>query len=215
MTTPDGHVKWVCYDHYRTGYQEKYAQKLCDVVKLAQGEFDEQLGRIEIVLRSRLAAAEFYNAVSKAKGVLELTVDLSWEFTRSDLEEFEDALKKSRVSILRLDLQQFRTSLGSRFLSTSTQYKTFFRITELSDMKAVHIFLPKKIKLYSFSQKQPSHLHKLSFEMVLGENAEKEYRVLAEILKTHSTPTWYLYSCPVGSNGAQALSEALETNSIL
>ncbi|KAF9536660.1 hypothetical protein EC957_010171, partial [Mortierella hygrophila] len=78
MTTSDGHVKWVCRDHYRASYQEKYTQKLRDVVKLTQGEFDEQLGKVEIVLRSRVAAAEFYNAVSKAKGVVELTMDWDW-----------------------------------------------------------------------------------------------------------------------------------------
>ncbi|KAF8929943.1 hypothetical protein BGZ47_000802, partial [Haplosporangium gracile] len=60
MTTSDGHVKWVCRDHYRAGYQEKHVQKLRDVVKLAQGEFDEQLGKITITLRSSFAAAEFY-----------------------------------------------------------------------------------------------------------------------------------------------------------
>ncbi|KAG0247309.1 hypothetical protein BG011_001687 [Mortierella polycephala] len=50
MTTSDGHVKWVCRDHYRVSYQEKHSQKLRDVGKLAQGEFDEQLGRITILL---------------------------------------------------------------------------------------------------------------------------------------------------------------------
>ncbi|KAG0247663.1 hypothetical protein BG011_001114 [Mortierella polycephala] len=114
MTTSDCHVKWVCRDHYRASYQEKHAQKLRDVVKLALGEFDEQLGKVTITLKSSFAAAEFYNAVSKAKGVLELIVDLSWRFNRSDLEELADALKKSGVSILRLDLQRFRTSLPSK-----------------------------------------------------------------------------------------------------
>jgi len=37
MTTADGHVKWVCHDHYRAGYQEAHAQKLRDIVKLANG----------------------------------------------------------------------------------------------------------------------------------------------------------------------------------
>ncbi|KAF9303588.1 hypothetical protein BGZ91_009084, partial [Linnemannia elongata] len=123
MTTSDGHVKWVCRGHYRVSYQEKHVQKLRDVVKLARGEFDEQLGRIEIVLESRFAADEFYNAVSKAKGVLELIVELRWECTRSDLEALHDALKKSRVPVLRLDLGQFGTTLGhttfSKLIPTS------------------------------------------------------------------------------------------------
>ncbi|KAG0373624.1 hypothetical protein BGX24_011460, partial [Mortierella sp. AD032] len=78
MTTSDGHVKWVCRDHYRASYQEKHTQTLRDVVKLTQGEFDEQLGRITITLGSSFAATEFYNAVNQAKGVLELYIDLNW-----------------------------------------------------------------------------------------------------------------------------------------
>ncbi|KAG0287283.1 hypothetical protein BGZ96_008787, partial [Linnemannia gamsii] len=95
MTTSEGHVKWVCRHHYRASYQEKYTKKLRDVVQLAKGEFDEQLGRIEIVLRSRIAATEFYNAVSKAKGVLELIIDWHLECRKSDLEELDNALKQS------------------------------------------------------------------------------------------------------------------------
>lgn len=74
MTTLDGHVKWVCRDYYRAGYQEKHAQNLRNVFKLARGEIDEQHGRITITLTANFAAAEFYNATDKTKGALELTV---------------------------------------------------------------------------------------------------------------------------------------------
>ncbi|KAF9318990.1 hypothetical protein BG006_003068 [Podila minutissima] len=82
MTTLDGHVKRVCLDYYRVSYQETQTQKLRYVVKLTLGEFDEQLGRIEISLKSSFATAEVYNAFREAKGVLELIIDLSWECTR-------------------------------------------------------------------------------------------------------------------------------------
>ncbi|KAF9158010.1 hypothetical protein BGX20_003619, partial [Mortierella sp. AD010] len=95
MTTSSGHVKWVCRDHYRASYQEKQTEKLRDVVKLAQGEFDEQMGKITITLTSTIAAAEFYSAFSKAKGVLELALSFSWECTTDDLERLEVALKNS------------------------------------------------------------------------------------------------------------------------
>ncbi|KAG0293553.1 hypothetical protein BGZ96_002660 [Linnemannia gamsii] len=75
MTTSEGHVKWVCRNYYRASYQEEDTQKL-RVVKLANGEYDEQLGSIEIALGSSFAAAEFYDTVSKAKGVLELIIKL-------------------------------------------------------------------------------------------------------------------------------------------
>ncbi|KAI8604941.1 hypothetical protein EDD21DRAFT_401628 [Dissophora ornata] len=67
MTTKVGHVKWVCCHHYRAGYQVTHTQKLHDVVKLAGGVFDEQLGSIKVTLKSSFAAAEFYEAISEAK----------------------------------------------------------------------------------------------------------------------------------------------------
>ncbi|KAF9116593.1 hypothetical protein BGW39_002695, partial [Mortierella sp. 14UC] len=220
MTTSDGHVKWVCRDHYRASYQEKHVQKLRDVVKLAQGEFDEQLGRIEIVLESRFAADEFYSAVSKAKGVLELIVELRWECTRSDLEAFHNALKKSRVPVLRLDLGQFGTTLGhttfSKLIPTS-RYKALSSITELRSMKTVRIVLPKDFAmLSSFHPKKPSHLLELSFELVAGPFGAKELVPLADALKTNSTLTALdLQDNKIGSREAQIIAEALKTNSTL
>ncbi|KAF9335399.1 hypothetical protein BG006_000186 [Podila minutissima] len=220
MTTSDGHVKWVCLDHYRASYQETQTQKLRDVVKLAQGEFDEQLGRITITLKSSFAATEFYDAVRKAKGVLELIVDLSWECTSSDLEALEVALKSSRISILCLDLRQFRTSLGSKLLSTTMHYDVLFRIRELPTMKLIHVLLPKAfVKLPSMQPKTPKtppHLCKFSYELTTGSVGGKEFGRLAETLKTNSTlTTLNLKGSSIGDNGAQALAEALKTNSTL
>ncbi|KAG0045289.1 hypothetical protein BGZ90_008490 [Linnemannia elongata] len=193
MTILDGHVKWVCRDHYRASYQEKDVQKLRDVTKLAQGEFDEQLGTIRIALRSSFAAAEFYSAVIKAKGVLELVLELKWECTRSDLEALYNALKKSGVPVLRLDLGQFGTSLGhtsfSKYISTS-RYKALSSIIDLRSMKMIHIVLSKDFAMLSgFHPKRPSHLPKLSFELVAGSFGAKELMSLAEALKTNSILT--------------------------
>ncbi|KAG0255402.1 hypothetical protein BGZ95_005767, partial [Linnemannia exigua] len=199
MTTSDGHVKWVCRDHYRASYQEKHTQKLRDVVNLMRGEFDEQLGKITITLESSVAATEFYNAVNQAKGLLELNINLNWRCVRSDLEALGNVLKKSGVSILQLCLQDFQ---ASRLQSTSAQYEALFRIGELSHMKLLHIVLPENtVKLPDFKSKP------------LG---KKEYRVLAETLKTNSTLTSLnLKKSKIEDNGAKALAEALKTNSTL
>ncbi|KAG0020121.1 hypothetical protein BGZ82_011691 [Podila clonocystis] len=217
MTTLDGHVKWVCCDHYRASYQEKHTQNLRDVVKLAQGEFDEQLGRITIALTSSFAAAEFYNVVIKAKGVLELEMYLGWQCTRRDLEALEDALEKSRVPILQLDLRQFRTSLGGKLFSTSAHCEVLIRITALPQMKTIHVVLPTDfIKLSDFQPKTPSHLCKISFELIVESIGGKEFGRLVEALKTNSTlTTLKLLSNSIGDKGAQALSEALKINTTL
>ncbi|KAG0294944.1 hypothetical protein BGZ98_001571, partial [Dissophora globulifera] len=217
MTTQDGHVKWVCRDHYRTGYQEEHTQKLRDVVKLGQGEFDEQLGRVTITLASSFAANEFYKAVRKGNGVLELTMNLTWECDRDDLEDLKDTLKKSRVSILRLGIQRFRSSLSSKLLSTSTRYDVFFHIKKLPNMRIIHVVLPKEVvKLPSSQSKRPSHHCKISFEMVAEFIAVKELGILLQMIRTDSILTILdVGDSSIEENGAQALSEALKTNSTL
>ncbi|KAF9951867.1 hypothetical protein BGZ72_006690, partial [Mortierella alpina] len=220
MTTSDGHVKWVCRDHYRTGYQEKYVQNLRDIIKMQQGVFDQQLGKITITLRSSFAANEFYNAVIKAKGILELIVELRWECTKHDLEALYEALKKSRVATLRLDLGQFGTNLGRTTLSKlrpTSRYKVLSRITELSSMKATHVVLPKDFVLLSeFHPRKPLHAHKLSFELVAGPFLAKELEPLAEALKTNSTLTTFdLQHNMIGPHEVQLLAEALKANSTM
>ncbi|KAG0050177.1 hypothetical protein BGZ83_005043 [Gryganskiella cystojenkinii] len=217
MTTSAGHVKWVCLDHYRAGYQEKHVQKLRDVVKLAGGSFSEQLGRIDIALTSSIAASEFYDAINKAKGVLELAVALRGDCSRGDLEGLKDALRESRVSILQLDLRQFRSGFGSILLSMSARYDALFRIPENHNMKVIHYILPPDVtKIPSFLSKSSSHLCQISCDMRPGKIDSKGAQTLAEALKTNSTlTTLNLSNNKIGDIEAQALAEALKTNSTL
>ncbi|KAF8927517.1 hypothetical protein BGZ47_002108, partial [Haplosporangium gracile] len=211
--TDEGHVKWVCIDHYRENYQESAVKEFQRVLDSVGGSVDEHLGRVEVKLRSRVLADKFSSVLGKARSgsVHELDVDLDWACNMNDLEAMEDALRKSRVSILRLDIKQFQLRLGNTPSSASAEVAVQ-RIMELPDMKAIHIILPKEFA--KLSRLQSTHLHKLSFEMIVGKCDGEEYRILAEKLKGSSTlTTWCLYSKLAGDNGAQALSEALKTNS--
>ncbi|KAG0247101.1 hypothetical protein BG011_002002, partial [Mortierella polycephala] len=220
--TDEGHVKWVCIDHYRENYQENAVKEFRRMLESVGGSFDENVGRVEVKLRSRGLAEEFCSALGKAKSVQDLDICLDWACSKSDLEVLEEALKKSRASIFRLELRQFQTSLGSKVLSTPPQCGVLFRIIELPNMKVIHIVLPKGFaKLSSLQSKKPAHLHKLSIEMVVPAIVGKEVRILADTLKTNSTLiTLNLDSNLIGfswfgDNGALALSEALKTNSTL
>ncbi|KAI8595696.1 hypothetical protein EDD21DRAFT_448419, partial [Dissophora ornata] len=215
MTTKDGRVKWVCRHHYRAAYQEAHTQKLRDVVKLAGGVFDEQLGSIKVTLRSSIAATEFYEAIRKAKaGVYDLDITFGRDCSRTDLEAFEKALKMSSVSILRLDLHMFQASVASKLLSTSTRYEILVRIIEHTNMKMIHIVLSNDfVKLSSLQPKRSSHLHKLSIEMT---PRASDFRVLVKSLKTNNPLTTLdLTSNSIGKEGALSLSEALKTNTTL
>ncbi|KAF9944967.1 hypothetical protein BGZ70_004168, partial [Mortierella alpina] len=213
MTTSDGHVKWVCRDHYRASYQEKQVEKLREVVKLARGEFDEQLGRITITLTSSLEAAEFYTAVSKAKGVLEVDISLKWECTKSDLDSFRAALKSTRVTIVRVCLLDFRTS---SLLSTTSQYGSLFRIRELPQMRVLRVVLPDHLaKLPSSTSKHSSRHCRLSV-IWAPSSGVSEYQGLAMALKTNSVLTTLILSGKsIGPGGMTVLAEALSVNSTL
>ncbi|KAF9173739.1 hypothetical protein BGX20_002236 [Mortierella sp. AD010] len=213
MTTDKGHVKWVCIDHYRSTYKKNDQETFEHVVQMNGGFYGPQLGQVIIKLGSRIRAKEFFNSLAKARSVDDLDITFDWECTRSDLKVLEDALKKSRVSVLRFDFQQFRESFSSKILSTSAQYEALFRIMELPNMKVIHIVIPKAfIAFFNLQPKKPSRLHKLSFEMEIGNRGNA--RILAEMLKTNSALVT-LYSGSIGSNRAQVLTGARKTNSTL
>ncbi|KAI8599884.1 hypothetical protein EDD21DRAFT_432081 [Dissophora ornata] len=218
MTTKDGQVKWVCHHHYRAGYAEAHTQKLRDVVRLAGGVFDEHLGSVKVTLKSSFAAAEFYEAINKAKvGVYDLDITFYWDCSKTDLEAFEKALQMSSVSILRLDLQWFQASIASKLFSTSTRYEILVRIIEHTNMKMIHIVLSKDfMKLSSLQPKRSSHLPKASFEIKPRSIQASEFRIFANSLKTNTTLTTLdLRGNSIGNEGALALSEALKTNTTL
>ncbi|KAF9108063.1 hypothetical protein BGX27_008491 [Mortierella sp. AM989] len=219
-TTDTGHVKWVCIDHYRATYQEKQQKVFEDAVEVNGGNYDSQLGHVIIKLGSRIRAEGFFDALAKARHVYDLDLTFDWDCSRADLETFEKALKMSSVSILRLDLDRFRASNTSKLLSTSTRYEILVRIIEHPKMKVVHIVLSKDFsKLSELQPKISSHLHKLSFEMVISSIGASDFRVLVQALKANDALTTLaaltLEDNKIGKKGALALAEALKNNTTL
>ncbi|KAG0378852.1 hypothetical protein BGX24_002642, partial [Mortierella sp. AD032] len=217
--TKSGHVKWVCIGHYRLAYKENDHQAFTTEVELNGGQYDAHLGKTTVKLGSKIRAARFFDALAKASRVDELDVTFDWECTTSDLRAFGDTLKSAAISIVRLDLRQFRASLGSKLLSTSTRYELLARIVNLPNTKMIHLVLPMdSFQLSRLQSKTPSHHPKISVELVPGGKytGKKEIEMLAETLKTNSTlTTLNLRSNSIGEYGAMALAEALKTNSAL
>ncbi|KAF9359774.1 hypothetical protein BGX34_008159 [Mortierella sp. NVP85] len=107
IVTGEGHVKWVCIDHYRENYHEKAAEEFCNTVKSLHGEFDENTGRAQVELTSRLQAEQFYLALEKARSIYELKIHLWWETTQSDFKRLRDTVAISNVGVLELDLASY------------------------------------------------------------------------------------------------------------
>ncbi|KAF9952495.1 hypothetical protein BGZ70_000587 [Mortierella alpina] len=139
MTTESGHVKWVCRDHYRAGYQEALTQKLRDVVKLNIGTFDEQMARIEITLKSSFAAAEFYAAIHKAKGVLDLDVSLQWNQGQADFSKLRDMISTSNIRSIKVDLHHETGPNLDISFSGIRRYDPIFDILRLPSIQSFQV----------------------------------------------------------------------------
>ncbi|KAF9945675.1 hypothetical protein BGZ72_001106, partial [Mortierella alpina] len=98
--TDDGHVKWVCMDHYRENYKKMTTEAFRFVVYSVGGLFDENSGVVKVELRSRELADRFYTALEQARSVHELKIKLSWETTYGDFKKLRDTLSRTSVGIL-------------------------------------------------------------------------------------------------------------------
>ncbi|KAF9364928.1 hypothetical protein BGX34_012035 [Mortierella sp. NVP85] len=108
IITPEGHVKWVCVNHYRENYRASVMQQLRDVVHANHGIFSEEFGRIHIQLSTAVVAKQFYEAMVKARGVQELDVKLGWDVTLDDLRTFASAITNASIVNLTINGQSFK-----------------------------------------------------------------------------------------------------------
>ncbi|KAF9583239.1 hypothetical protein BGW38_009949 [Lunasporangiospora selenospora] len=115
VVTSEGHVKWVCLDHYRENYKESTRKRLGEIVESNAGEYNENEGKIVIKLVSRSAAKHFYNALQKAKDIHELDIWLDWDASLDDLRKLQSTVKMCNISILRLNASRFQGPLRDVF----------------------------------------------------------------------------------------------------
>ncbi|KAF9183329.1 hypothetical protein BGZ51_004089, partial [Haplosporangium sp. Z 767] len=100
--TDDGHIKWVCLDHYRGSRRLAAMNDLRNSVAVNGGSYDEHYGRIMVTLQSAFIATHFYKAMVEAKFTQELRLVLKWEVTVADLRALRDALDQANVASLTL-----------------------------------------------------------------------------------------------------------------
>ncbi|ORZ28511.1 hypothetical protein BCR41DRAFT_367142 [Lobosporangium transversale] len=212
-----GHLKWRCFDHCRSMYNEEEQKVFEYAVKTNSGKYDSHLGKLIITLKSEDGAKRFFNALTNARRVYELYATFGWDWTETDLEAFENALAVSSVSTLRLGLGRLQESSLKKVLSTSRQYETVIRVIELSNMKTIYIVLsPDLIKLLNLWPRKLSRLHKLTFETSAQAVGASELLELASSLKTNTALAILdLKNNSLGNEGTVVLSEALKANTTL
>ncbi|KAF9345207.1 hypothetical protein BGX26_003398 [Mortierella sp. AD094] len=140
VVTAEGHVKWVCFDHYRETYREVAMQQLRDVVEANGGTFSEEFGRIEITVTSKILAKQFNEAMVKARGIQELDIVLGWDASLDDLRKFSAAVIKANIVQLSVD----GASLTGPVSDTVNRGRRFDPIIELMSSGRIQLLQIKR-----------------------------------------------------------------------
>ncbi|KAG0245976.1 hypothetical protein BG011_002610, partial [Mortierella polycephala] len=187
--TEEGHVKWVCFDHYRDGYMDSIQQRFADIVTTNKGKFIEGLGQVKIELSTPLTAQGFYDALKRTKGVQELTIMLKWDATKSDIQQLCDTIFESNVSILTVNAYFF-DGPASDVLNHSSRFDPFIQMIARGKLQSFTIkdcrrffdqisdtaspVIPTLRALHLYTKRQATG-HLVSGHLVLGSLMESKF----------------------------------------
>ncbi|OAQ36847.1 hypothetical protein K457DRAFT_12503 [Linnemannia elongata AG-77] len=116
ITTEQGYVKWVCFEHYKETYRHAAISSFFQSVETASGTYDPHLGQVTINLKSGTASKGFFRLLAtQAPAVQSLDVTLDWDFGPADLVTV-DMISKSNVKVIKLDFLQVQHTMAPEFL---------------------------------------------------------------------------------------------------
>ncbi|KAF9350538.1 hypothetical protein BGX34_001158 [Mortierella sp. NVP85] len=141
--TTEGHVKWVCIDHFRENYHEKAATSFRQTVASLQGSYDETIGRVEVILYSKVQAEQFYQALIRAKSVYELKIKLDWDTTQHDFKKLCETLAITNVGVLELDLESNDDGHRREVLTRNQRYDPILDMMGHPTMRSFKIRGPR------------------------------------------------------------------------
>ncbi|KAF9138704.1 hypothetical protein BGX30_008830, partial [Mortierella sp. GBA39] len=110
-TTEEGHVKWVCFEHYQEKYRATALASFVQSIEVAGGTYDPHFRRVTISLTSGTVAKDFFKRLSRQAPVVDnLDVTLARDIGSADLVNLANMVAKSNVRSITLDLQDEPTS---------------------------------------------------------------------------------------------------------
>lgn len=105
ITTPKGHVKWVCLKHYRYSHKSLHMRSFLTMVRLNRGLYEPYLCKVTIALPTSIVATDFMDHLEDQGSIIsELDVTLNWVFSTAELHHIIKSICRSNVRILQLDL---------------------------------------------------------------------------------------------------------------
>ncbi|KAF9154382.1 hypothetical protein BG015_001155 [Linnemannia schmuckeri] len=160
--TGEGHVKWVCLDHYRETYGLSAQRELREVVEMSHGRYDEPTGTVSIELMSPMQARQFYSILATSRYVQELRLTMSWDTTLEDYRNLKEALQQSNVICLELT-GNMSSGPKTDILNRSRRHDPFLQLMAGGKLKMLSV---KGLKdFFERTSKVPSIIHIRTFEL--------------------------------------------------
>ncbi|KAI8349061.1 hypothetical protein B0O80DRAFT_429173 [Mortierella sp. GBAus27b] len=138
IVTFEGHVKWVCFDHYKATYCQSAVQHLREIVEVNRGTFIEETGTIQIKIATRTLAKQFYDAMVKARGIQELEITLQWDATMNDLRLLSNAISSANVVHVTVDGSYFKSSLLD-FVNRGQRFNPILQLTSNTRVQSLRL----------------------------------------------------------------------------
>ncbi|KAG0205946.1 hypothetical protein BGX28_002538 [Mortierella sp. GBA30] len=168
IVTPEGHVKWVCMDHYRENYRQQLVQQLREFVEAHEGTFNEQRGIVDIKIATKYIAAQFFDALNKARGVRQLIIKLNWDATMEDLRHFANAVSIANIIHLSLDGSSFKGP-AIDVVNRGRRYDPIFQLMSTGWIQSLHLkgFEDFFLRISNLTSLTGSKLRELSIDSKL------------------------------------------------
>ncbi|KAF9208328.1 hypothetical protein BGZ49_009111 [Haplosporangium sp. Z 27] len=201
IVTNEGHVKWVCLDHYRENYKDSAVKQFRDAVAVNNGTFEEATGKVSVRLSSSVVARQFYESLERAKFIQELSLVIDWETTLDDLRTLQDTIRKTNVAILKLDFCSTQSPSWDLF-NRSRRYDPILQIMGDAKLQALYLtrcdgFWNRLTKTAASATKTMPFTSVLRILSVQGaiENWKVEQQRMGEFLKQCSRLTDLRLQC--------------------
>ncbi|KAF9922851.1 hypothetical protein FBU30_007017 [Linnemannia zychae] len=160
--TTEGHVKWVCLDHYRATYGLSAQRELREIVDIYRGRYDEPIGCVTIELVSPIQARQFYSTLATSRCVQELRLTMSWDTTLEDYRNLKDALQQSNVVKLEI-IGNMSSGPKTDILNRGRRHDPLLQLMAGGKLKALTIRGLREF--FERTAKMPSIIHIRSFDL--------------------------------------------------
>ncbi|KAG0242408.1 hypothetical protein BGX31_000330 [Mortierella sp. GBA43] len=134
----DGHVKWVCTDHFLENYKMKEMRHFRELVDAYGGWFLPSTRTVTINLMSDSVAKAFYDAMARTYGIRKLHVVFLWDVAQYDLQMLADAVTKACVRHLHIRIPTFKRHAPGTIMHDN-QFNPLVQLLCNGNLRGMHL----------------------------------------------------------------------------